>query len=130
MDITLGPWTAAKTIDAKQGKLLADAMGAQALDSAKKKGFTPTENAGATPATSGFTITGQVMQVMKQGTGTVVKLMFTLWADGTFSNVAPLPGQATADGSMGAKDAVEAITEAKINQLLDALASGRAGKAH
>ena len=131
MDITLGPWTAAKTIDAKQRQPLADAMGDEALETVNKKdGFTPKAAEGGTPAKSGFTISGQVTQVTKQGIDTVVKLMFTLWADGTFSNVAPLPGQATAQGSMGAVDAVQAITEAKVNQLLDAIKSGRAAKAH
>lgn len=131
MDITLGPWTAAKTIDAKQRQPLADAMGDEALKTVNKKGgFTPKKADGGTPATSGFTISGQVLQVAKQGIGIQVKLMFTLWADGTFSNIAPVPGQATAEGSMGAEDALRAVTEAKVNQLLDALASGRAAKAH
>ena len=131
MDITLGPWTAAKTIDQKQRQPLADAMGDEALNTVKKKGsFTPKQADGGTPAQSGFTISGQVVQVAKQGINLQVKLMFTLWADGTFSNVAPLPGQAIAQGSASAEDALRAITESKVNQLLDAITSGRAGKAH
>ena len=131
MDITLGPWTAAKSIDAKQRQPLADAMGDQALKTVNKKGgFTPNEADGGTPAKSGFTISGQVVQVTRQGIGVLVKLMFTLWADGTFSNVAPVSGQATAEGSMGAEDALRAVTEAKVNQLLEAITSGRAVKAH
>lgn len=131
MDITLGPWTAAKTIDAKQRQPLADAMGDEAWNTVKKKdGFTPIKADGGTAAKSGFTISGQVVQVAKQGINLQVKLMFTLWADGTFSNVAPLPGQGAAQGSSSAEDALRAITEAKVNQLLDAIKSGRAGKAH
>jgi hypothetical protein len=131
MDITLGPWTAAKTINQKQGQPLAEAMGDEAWNTVKKKsGFTPKQADGGTPAKSGFTISGQVVQVAKQGINLQVKLMFTLWADGTFSNVAPLPGQGAAQGSASAEDVLRAITESKVNQLLEAINSGRAGKAH
>lgn len=131
MDINLGPWTAAKTLDAKQRQTLPDAMGDEAWNTVKKKdGFTPVKVEGATPAQSGFTISGQVVQVTKQGTDTKVKLAFTLWVDGTFSNIVSPPGEATAQGSMGAADAVRAITESKVNQLLDAIKSGRAAKVH
>ena len=131
MDITLGPWTAAKTINEKQRQPLADAMGDEALNTVKKKGgFTPKQADGGTPAKTGFTISGQVLQVAKQGIDLQVKLMFTLWADGTFSNVAPLPGQGKAQGGVSAEDALRAITESKVNQLLEAISSGRAGKAH
>jgi hypothetical protein len=130
MDITLGPWTAAKTINEKQRQPLADAMGDEAWNTVKKKsGFTPKQADGGTPAKSGFTISGQVLQVAKQGIDLQVKLMFTLWTDGTFSNVAPVPGQATAQGSASAEDALRAITESKVNQLLEAITSGRAVKA-
>lgn len=130
MDVTLGPWTAAKTINEKQRQPLADAMGDEAWNTVKNKdGFTPKQADGGTPAKSGFTISGQVLQVAKQGINLQVKLMFTLWADGTFSNVAPVPGQAIAQGSASAEDALRAITESKINQLLEAIKSGRAAKA-
>lgn len=130
MDINLGPWTSAKTIDAKQRQTLADAMGDEAWKTAKKKdGFTPVKVEGSTPAKSGFTISGQVVQVTKQGTDLKVKVAFTLWADGTFSNVAPVQGQATAQGSMGAEDAVRAVTEDSVDKLLGAIKSGSAGKA-
>jgi hypothetical protein len=131
MDITLGPWTAAKSIDEKQGKPLAEAMGDEAWNTVKKKdGFTPKKAVPGSPTKSGFTISGQVLQAIKQGNSVQVKLMFTLWADGTFSNVAPLPGQGAAQGSASAEDALRAITESKVNQLLEAIKSGRAGKAH
>ena len=131
MDINLGPWTAAKTLDAKLRQPLADAMGDEAWNTVKKKkdDFTPIKVEGATPAKTGFTISGQVVQVTKQGTDTKVKLAFTLWADGTFSNVAPVQGQGAAQGSSGADDAVRAITDDSLNKLLDAIKSGRAGKA-
>jgi hypothetical protein len=130
MDITLGPWTAAKTINDKQRQPLADAMGDEAWNTVKKNSaFTPKKAEGGTPAKSGFTISGQVVQVAKQGIDLQVKLMFTLWADGTFSNIAPLPGQASAQGSASAEDALRAITESKVNQLLAAITSGRAAKA-
>ena len=92
MDIALGPWTAAKTIDAKWRQPLADAMGDEAWNTVKKKdGFTPIKVEGATPAQSGFTISGQVVQVTKQGTDLKVKATFTLWVDGTFSNIVSPP---------------------------------------
>ena len=79
MDINLGPWTAAKTLDAKQRQTLPDAMGDEAWNTVKKKdGFTPIKVEGVTPAKSGFTISGQVVQVAKQGIKLQVKLMFTL----------------------------------------------------
>jgi hypothetical protein len=131
MDIALGPWTSAKTIDAKLRQPLADAMGDEAWNTVKKKdGFTPIKVEGVTPAKSGFTISGQVVQVAKQGIKLQVKLMFTLWADGTFSNVAPLPGQGAAEGSASAEDVLRAITESKVNQLLEAIKSGQVAKAH
>jgi hypothetical protein len=131
MDINLGPWTAAKTIDAKLRQTLPDAMGDEAWNTVKKKdGFTPIKVQGAAPAQSGFTISGQVIQVTKQGTDLKVKATFTLWVDGTFSNVVSPPGEATAQGSAGAEDALRAITENKVNQLLDAIKSGRAAKVH
>ena len=131
MDIALGPWTSAKTIDAKLRQPLADAMGDEAWNTVKKKdGFTPIKVEGVTPAKSGFTISGQVVQVAKQGIKLQVKLMFTLWADGTFSNVAPVQGQGAAQGSSSAEDALRAITESKVNQLLEAIKSGQVAKAH
>jgi hypothetical protein len=131
MDIALGPWTSAKTIDAKQRQPLADAMGDEAWNTVKKKekdGFTPVKVEGATPAKTGFTISGQVVQVTKQGINTQVKLTFTLWADATFSNVAPVHGQGAAQGG-SAEDAVRAITEDSVEKLLGAIKSGSAGKA-
>jgi len=106
-------------------------MGDEAWNTVKKKdGFTPIKVEGVTPAKSGFTISGQVVQVAKQGIKLQVKLMFTLWADGTFSNVAPLPGQGAAEGSASAEDVLRAITESKVNQLLEAIKSGQVAKAH
>jgi hypothetical protein len=133
MDINLGPWTAAKTLDAKQRQTLPDAMGDEAWNTVKKRekdGFTPVKIEGATPAKSGFTISGQVVQVTKQGTDLKVKATFTLWVDDSFSNIVVPPGEATAQGSAGAEDALRAITENKVNQLLDAIKSGRAAKVH
>ena len=130
MDVTLGPWTAEKSVDPKQGKPLAEAMGDEARDTAKTAGFTPQEAPQGNPAKSGFTISGKVMKVSKEGNSTKVKLMFTLWADGTFSNVAPLAGDGEAQGSASAEDAVRAITESRVNRLLEAIKSGRAAKAH
>ena len=131
MDIALGPWTAEKNVEEKQRQPLAAAMGDEAWNTVKKTdGFTPKEAALGVPAKSGFTISGKVVQVARQGGNVQVKLMFTLWADGTFSNVAPLPGQGAAQGSAGAEDALRAITESKVNQLLEAIKSGRAAKAH
>jgi len=74
MDITLGPWTASKTSNQKQLQPLAEAMGDEAWNTVKKKtDFTPKKADGGAPAKSGFTITGQVLQVAKQGIDLQVK---------------------------------------------------------
>jgi hypothetical protein len=130
MDVTLGPWTAEKSVDPKQGKTLAEAMGDEARKTAKSAGFTPQDAPQGNPAKSGFTISGKVVKVSKLGNKIQVKLMFTLWADGTFSNVAPLSGEGEAEGSSSAEDAVRAITEDRVDKLLEAIKSGRAAKAH
>src|ERR1700691_4379773 len=99
MDIHFGPWNDAKTIAAKLRQTLPDAMGDEAWNTVKKKdAFTPIKVQGAAPAQSGFTISGQVIQVTKQGTDLKVKATFTLWVDDSFSNIVVPPGEATAQG--------------------------------
>jgi len=130
VDITLGPWTAEMSIAEAERKPLAAAMGSEALSTVRKTaGFTAKEAVMGKPAKTGFTISGKLTNVVKQGGSIQVKATFTLWADGTFSNVAPLAGDGTASGGASAEDVVRAITEGKVKQLLDAVRSGRAKKA-
>ena len=130
MDVTLGPWTAAMSVDHTQHKSLTEAMGNEAWNTVKNTpGFTPQVAPQGKPAKRGFTISGKLMNALKVGNGIHVTCVFTLWADGTFSNVAPLHGDGTADGSATAEEALRAITESRVKKLLDAIKSGRAAKA-
>lgn len=129
MEITLGPWTAEMSVAENERKTLPAAMGTAAKDTAKRAGFTAKDATLGKPAKKGFTISGKVTSVTKEGRDVTVRAIFTLWADGTFSNVAPLKGEATASGGMTAEDALVAVTESRVKQLLDAVKSGRAQKA-
>jgi len=131
MDVTLGPWTAETSVDEKERKPLTEAM----ADAARTKvqnttGFTPKDAQGM-PAKAGFTISGRLTHVLKSSAGVTVKATFTLWVDGTFSNVQPLAGEATASGfgSTTAAEALRAVTESRVKTLLDAIKSGRVMKA-
>jgi hypothetical protein len=61
-----------------------------------------------------------------------VKAIYTLWLDGTFSNVQPLAGEATASGfgSTTAAEALRAVTESRVKTLLDAIKAGQVVKVH
>jgi hypothetical protein len=128
VDVTLGPWTVAKGVD-KEYKALAAAMGDEAMKTASKTaGFTPKEAENGKPAASGFTISGTITTVLKKGRTIHIRSLFTVWVDGTFSNVKELAGDGSAD-SAPAEDAVRAITENRITRLLLAIKSAQVRKA-
>ena len=130
MDVTLGPWTAAMSVPQAMHKSLTDAMGDEAKSVVQNApGFTPQQAPQGKPAKKGFTISGKVMSVTKQTGTTTVGATFTLWADGTFSNVAPLTGSASAQGSNTAEDALRGIVDLYIPKFLRAIQSGQAAKA-
>jgi hypothetical protein len=130
MDVTLGPWTADMSVAETQRKPLAEAMGNEAWNTVKNAaGFTPKEAPQGKPAKSGFTISGKLTNVLKDGGSIRVMSKFTLWVDGTFSNVAPLDGQGSAQDGATAEDVLRAITESRVKKLLEAVKTGRATKA-
>ncbi len=131
MDVTLGPWTAEAAVDEKDRKPLTEAMADAARSKVKNTtGFTA-KDAQGTPAKAGFTISGRLGNVLKSHAGVTVKATYTLWLDGTFSNVAPLAGEATAAGfgSTTAEEALRAVTESRVKTLLDAIRAGHVIKA-
>ncbi len=128
MDVTLGPWKVAKGVD-KEYQPLAEAMGDEARKTAEKTaGFTPKAAENGKPAASGFTISGTITTVLKKGRSFHIRSVFTVWVDGTFSNVKELAGDGSAD-STPAEDAVRAITESRITKILVAIKSGQVKKA-
>jgi hypothetical protein len=132
VDVTLGSWTAEASVDEKERKPLTVAMADAARNKVKNTpGFTPKDAAQGKPAKAGFTISGKLTNVLKSSAGVTVKATFTLWVDGTFSNVKPLAGEATASGfgTTTAEEALRAVTESRVKTLLDAIKSGRAAKA-
>ena len=130
MDITLGPWTADMSVEERQRKPLAEAMGDEAWKTVKNTaGFAPKAAPQGKPAPSGFTISGKLTNVVKNGNTIHVMSTFTLWVDGTFSNVAPVKGDGYAKDGATPEDALRAITESRVKKLLEVIKSGGAGKA-
>jgi hypothetical protein len=128
VDVTLGPWKVAKGVE-KEYKPLAEAMADEARKTANKPaGFTPKDAENGKPAASGFTVSGTITTVLKKGHSIHIRSLFTVWVDGTFSNVKELAGDGSADGSP-AEDAVRAITENRVTKLLVAIKSGQVRKA-
>jgi len=126
VDVTLGPWTAAQA----ENKPLAEAMGNEAWKTVEKAAdFTPKEAPKGKAATRGYTISGRVTSVVKQGNGLQVLSAFTIWVDGTMSNVPPIQGSGSAAGGSTAEDVVRAITEDRIKKILETLKTGRVVKA-
>ena len=131
MDVTLGPWKADKSVNESQGKALAEAMGDEAWQTATNlPDFTPIKSPPGKPADKGFTISGVLTSLVKKGAKTEVEAKFTIWVDGTFSNVAPLDGGASAEGSMTAEDALRAVTADRVTKLLMAIKAGQVAKLH
>lgn len=130
MDVALGPWTAAMSVEEKYRAPLAKAMGEEAWSTVKNTaGFTPKEAPNGQPAKSGFTISGKLTNVLKNGSVIQVMSSYTLWVDGTFSNVQPVAGDGYAKDGATPEDALRAITEDRVKKLLAAIKSGQARKA-
>ena len=111
MDVTLGPWTAAHV----ENKPLAVVMGEKAWKTVEKAaGFTPKE--ASKGKSKGYGISGRVNSVVKHGNSVQVLSTFTIWVDGTLSNVAPIQGAGSAEGSSTAEDAMRGITENRITK--------------
>lgn len=130
MDVSLGPWKGLMSVDEKLRQPLADAMGHTAWKTVEgTAGFTPKEGPKDKPASSGFAISGKVTNTIKEGGKTRVMATFEVWFDGTFPNIKSVNGEAYSEGSMTAKDAIEAITEGKIAQILGLVKAGTLKKA-
>jgi hypothetical protein len=126
MDVTLGPWTAALA----EHKPLAEAMGNEAWKTVEKAaGFTPKALPIGNAAIKGYSISGRVTSVVIQGRTKEVYSTFTIWVDGTMSNVPPISGNATALGSDTAEDALRAVTEMRVTKILQTIKTGRVLKA-
>ena len=123
MQVTLGPWEAAKTIEASQQKL-AEAMGEEAFKTVEKsQDFTPVKAKGKVD--KGYGISGRLTKVFKEGAMTHVVATYSVTVDGRFSNVAISEGRAAASGRWGAEEALRATTESKVKQILAAIKAGR-----
>jgi hypothetical protein len=128
VDVTLGPWTAAKGVE-KEYQPLAAIMGDEAWKTANNtSGFTPRKAEKGKPAAKGFTISGRITTVLKKGNSIHIRSLFTVWVDGTFSNVKDLAGDGSAEG-VPAEDAMRAITESRVTKLLVAIKAGQVRKA-
>ena len=129
MDVTLGPWTAAKTVSATQRKALIEVMGDEAWKTVEKAAGITGRKAKSKPASEGFTISGRVSGLSTKAGATQVTAQFTVWVDGSFSNVSLVEGKATASGGSTAADALRAVTESRIRGLLEVIKAGRVLKA-
>jgi hypothetical protein len=126
MDVTLGPWTAEHV----ENNPLAEAMGNEARKTVDKTaGYTPKDAPKGKSATKGYGISGRLNSVVKKGNSIQIFSTFTIWVDGTMSNVPPIQGTGFAEGSNTAEDAVRAITESRVAKILDTLKTGRVIKA-
>ena len=126
MDVSLGPWTAAHP----ENKPLAEAMGDEAWKTVEKTaGFTPKKAPQGGSGAKGYTVSGRITNVAKQGNSVQMFSAFTILVDGSFSNVPPIQGNGSAEGSNTAEDAMRAITEMRMKKILDTLKTGRVVKA-
>jgi hypothetical protein len=128
MDITLGPWRAEMSVD-KQYQPLAEAMAKPAWETVKNTpGFEPKEAVKGEAAKTGFTISGKLTNVIKDGNGLRVFATFTILLDGTFVNVQPVKGDAIAIGEPPV-NALIAVTEDRITKILKLIKAGSVKKA-
>ena len=130
MDVTLGPWTGEMSVAETQRKPLAEAMGDEAWNTVKKRPAHAQGSAARQARRAASPSRANSTNVLKEGDSIHVMSKFTLWVDGTFSNVAPLDGEGFAQDGATAEDVLRAITESRVKKLLDAVKSGRATKAH
>ena len=129
MDVTLGPWKGKISIESNLRASLVEAMGDAAWTTVKNTaGFTP-KKWEKDKTTKGFGIEGEVTSLVKQGKTTAVKATFVVSVDGTFSNVQPVPCDASADAPNTAEDALRALTEARVTKILGQMKAGRVLKA-
>ena len=130
MDLSLGPWKGEMSVEETLRQPLADAMGAEAWKIVEKTpGFTPKKSPKGKAASAGYAISGKVTNAIKDGRKVTVMATFQVWVDGTFPNVTPITGQATAEGSMTAVDAIRDITEERITKILGLIKAGSIIKA-
>ncbi len=123
MDVTLGPWKAALSVDKKYWPL-AEAMGKQAWKTVEDSGSVPKEAVKGQAATTGFTISGELTNVVKDGNGMRVFATFTILLDNTFTNVQPVKGDALADHGAQPVEALLAVTENRITKILGLIKDG------
>jgi len=92
MDITLGPFTADMSVDAKERKPLAEAMGDEASNAVTKAaGFTPKKAVQGQPAKQGFTISGKLTNVLRTGRSVEVMGKFEVYVDSVCRHQARRP---------------------------------------
>ncbi len=128
MDVTLGPWSAEKTVKSEERTALVEAMADEAWRvTTRMPDFTPVKADGK-PADTGFSISGKLTSVTKEGASTNVVAKYNVWVDGTFANVATVDGRASATGRSAAEDALRAVTESRVQMLLEAIKAGRVAK--
>lgn len=121
MDIFLGPWKAAQA----ENKALADAMGDEAKKTVTKAdGFTAHVLPKGGIAKTGFTIAGTVKSVVKEGRTAHVFTTYAVAVGNSLSNITNINGTGFAEGSSTAEDVVRAITEARVNKILDLINAG------
>ena len=126
MDITLGPWTAEHAAD----KPLAEAMGDEAWKTVEKSSdWTPQKAVNGKAGKKGYTVSGRLTSVVKEGSKTQIFSAFTILVDGALSNVPPIQGTGFAQAPNTAEDALRAITESRVNKILGTLKTGRVVKA-
>jgi hypothetical protein len=120
MDVTLGPWTAAHA----ENKDLADAMGDEAWKTVEKSKDATPKKADPKTAAKGYTVSGRLTSADKKGKTTHIFMTFNILVDGFLSNVPPIAGTGFADAPNTPEDAVRAITESRINAIIQKLKTG------
>ena len=128
MDITLGPFKNAAAVTVTKLDPLVKAMHDQAFDTATKKKFDPKEPPDGKPAPSGFTISGKIKSVTKDGHKTQVTAGFDVWIDGTFANAPVTVPPGNGEGAP-TEDIVAALTENAITKILALIKAGSIRKA-
>ena len=127
MDVTLGPWILAKGVD-KEYKPLAAVMGDEAWKTVSDtSGFTPKEAVKGEPAAKGYTISGRITTVLKEGNTVHIRSVFTVQVDGSFSTLKEVAGDGSVEG-VPPEDALRPITKTRVSNILVAIKAGRVKK--
>jgi hypothetical protein len=125
--VTLGPWILAKGVD-KEYKPLAAVMGDEAWKTVSDTaGFSPKEAEKGKPAAKGYTISGRITTVLKEGNTVHIRSVFTVQVDGSFSTMKEVVGDGSAEG-VPPEDALRPITKTRVSNILVAIKSGRVKK--